>query len=65
MLTPGEGVLSRRGMAALGKLNDGGAVGGQVFNITVTANDRQGGREAAEAIVEVMRQRGYKLAAVS
>lgn len=29
MLTPGEGVLSRRGMQALGKLNHGGGSGGE------------------------------------
>jgi uncharacterized protein YukE len=66
MLTPGEGVLSRRGVRALGALNEGGTVGGgNVFHINITANDESGGRAAAEAFIESMRQRGVKLAAVS
>lgn len=35
MLTPGEGVLSRRGMAALGRLNAGGGSAGSSINVTV------------------------------
>lgn len=34
-LTPGEGVLSRRGMAALDRLNHGGDLGGGFGNVTV------------------------------
>jgi hypothetical protein len=66
MLTPGEGVLSRRGMRALGALNEGGMVGGgHTFNLTIHAGDRQGGRDAAEGFIDMMKQRGVKLAAVS
>jgi hypothetical protein len=36
-----------------------------VFHINITANDESGGRAAAEAFIESMRQRGVKLAAVS
>lgn len=64
MLTPGEGVLSRRGMAALGRLNRGeSASGGNTFHITVHANDAQGGRDAADALVDQLRRRGVRLEA--
>lgn len=47
MLTPGEGVLSRRGMQALGELNRGERLGGgDVFHITVN------GAQDAEAVAE-------------
>jgi hypothetical protein len=62
MLTPGEGVITRRGMRALDRINQGGAVGGPSFSITINASSREGGREAAEAFVEEMRRRGIKLA---
>jgi hypothetical protein len=66
MLTPGEGVLSRRGMRALGALNEGGMVGGgHTFNLTIHAGDRQGGRDAAEGFLETMKQRGVKMTAAA
>lgn len=66
MLTPGEGVLSRRGMRMLGKLNDGDGVGaGTVMHITINANGRAEGDAAAEALVEGLRRRGVKLAGVA
>lgn len=65
MLTPGEGVLSRKGMRALGRLNDGGGIGGQVFNITVNANDAAGGRAAGSAFTDELRRRGVRLRGVA
>jgi hypothetical protein len=65
MLTPGEGVLSRRGMAALGKLNDGGGAAGNTFNLVINASSKSEGEDAAEGFIELMRKRGVKLAAVS
>jgi hypothetical protein len=61
MLTPGEGVLSRRGMAALGALNHGQAVGGVTINtLTIHASSEADGRAAARGFVDEMRRRGIK-----
>ena len=39
LLTPGEGVLNRRGMEALGKLNAGIASSGEAMNVTVNIHN--------------------------
>jgi hypothetical protein len=65
MLTPGEGVLSRRGMRALGRLNDGGGSGGgNTINITVNGvvgNEREVSRMIMAQVIDGMRGRGIKL----
>jgi hypothetical protein len=56
MLTPGEGVLSRRGMQALGELNRGGSSGGgDVYHITVN-----GAQDAEEVANEILRKVAQK-----
>lgn len=62
MLTPGEGVLSRRGMRALGRLNAGDVGGGHTFNITIQAETAEGGEAAGQAFMDLLRKRGVKLA---
>jgi len=62
MLTPGEGVLSRKGMAMLGALNRGEG-GGNTFHITISADSREGGQAAAQGFMEELRRRGVKLSA--
>lgn len=68
MLTPGEFVVDAPTVSRVGgargvrqRLSDG-AGSGNVFNVTINANDAAGGREAAEAFNRTLRRRGVKLA---
>jgi hypothetical protein len=61
-------VLSRRGMRALGKLNEGEGMGGPSINITVNGvvgDEREVARRILSYITEEMRGRGVKLAGVA
>ena len=49
-LTPGEGVLSNKGMAALGRLNAGGG-GGTVVHMTINTPDANSFRHSSDQIM--------------
>lgn len=58
MLTPGEGVLSRRGMAALGALNRGDSVGSiTIEKGAIVVNGSDDPEATAEAIMRKLRDR--------
>lgn len=64
MLTPGEGVINRRGMAALSELNRGSVGGDTVVNITLTdsviGSKRARAELAREISTEVLKQTGAR-----
>jgi hypothetical protein len=60
MLTPGEGVLSRRGMQALGRLNSGAGVGGVVVNVDARGAlfpDRESQHQLGKIVSQVVARR--------
>lgn len=62
MLTPGEGVLSHRGMRALGRLNAGGDLGGYSITINVQGggDPDETAQKVSDALERVLRTRGIK-----
>lgn len=66
----GEGILSRRGMAALSQLNGGGAVGGMTVNVVVNAQGafmdtpdarERLGRMVGDVVVAKMKAQGARV----